>query len=89
MKIAYIAAGAAGMYCGNCLRDHALALALRGLGEEITLVPTYTPLLTDLPQGDEVRRSGLFFNGIRTYLTEKLPFFRQRRPWLDRILGSR
>ena len=29
MKIAYIAAGAAGMYCGNCLRDHALALALR------------------------------------------------------------
>ena len=41
MRIAYITAGAAGMYCGNCLRDHALAVALRDLGEEVTLVPIY------------------------------------------------
>jgi len=93
VKIAYIAAGAAGMYCGNCLRDHALALAMRDLDGaddvDLTLVPTYTPLLTDSPQGDEVRGSKLFFNGVRTYLAQKARFFRTRRAWLDRVFGSR
>lgn len=89
MKIAYIAAGAAGMYCGNCLRDHALAVALREIGEEVTLYPTYTPLLTDLPQGAEVHRAGLFFNGVRAYLAQKWEFFRRPRPLLDRVVGAR
>ena len=74
MRILSITAGAAGMYCGNCLRDHALALAMRDLGDaenvDLTLVPTYTPLLTDSPQGDEVHGSILFFNGVRTYLSQ-------------------
>ena len=30
MRIAYLAAGAAGMYCGSCLHDNTLAAALQG-----------------------------------------------------------
>ena len=89
MKIAYIAAGAAGMYCGNCLHDHALALAMRGLGEDFTLVPTYTPLLTDFDQGDEVRKGGVFFNGASAFLQQHIPFLRKPRPVIDRVLNSR
>ena len=89
MKIAYIAAGAAGMYCGNCLHDHALALAMRGLGEDFTLVPTYTPLLTDFDQGDEVRKGGVFFNGASAFLQQHIRFLRKPRPVIDRVLNSR
>ena len=89
MRIAYITAGAAGMYCGNCLRDHALARALRGLGEEVTLVPIYTPLQTDLEPGPEVRRGPVFFNGIRAYLEQHVSYLRKPRPVIDRLLGSR
>ena len=32
MRIAYITAGAGHMYCGSCLRDNTLAMALRAAG---------------------------------------------------------
>ena len=35
MRIAYITAGAAGMYCGSCLHDNTLAAALLELGEDV------------------------------------------------------
>ena len=60
MKIAYIAAGAAGMYCGSCLRDNAVASALMRLGHEVTLVPLYTPLRLDR---EDVTGSRVFFGG--------------------------
>ncbi|MCB0293491.1 MAG: glycosyltransferase family 1 protein, partial [Calditrichaeota bacterium] len=65
LKIAYIAAGAAGMYCGSCARDNALATALIRKGHEVALIPTYTPLRTDEP-GASIDR--VFFNGINVYL---------------------
>lgn len=77
------------MYCGNCLRDHALALAMRDLGEDFTLVPVYTPLLTDLDQGDEVSKGGVFFNGANAYLQQHVPYLREPRPLLDKLLNSR
>ncbi len=86
MRIAYITAGAAGRYCGNCLQDNVLALALRELGEDILLLPTYTPIRTDIVDASEKR---LFFNGIRVYLEQRYQFFRRPRPILDRFLGSR
>lgn len=89
VKIAYITAGAAGMYCGNCLRDHSLAVALRQLGEKVTLVPIYTPLLTDLESGAELKRGPVFFNGLRAYLEQHVPYLREPRPVIDRIIGSR
>ena len=47
MRIAYITAGAAGMYCGSCMHDNTLAAALARLGHDALLVPTYTPIRTD------------------------------------------
>ncbi len=40
MRIAYLTAGAAGMYCGSCLHDNTLAAALTRLGVDIQLIPT-------------------------------------------------
>jgi glycosyltransferase involved in cell wall biosynthesis len=86
MRIGYIAAGAAGRYCGNCLQDNALATALRALGEEIVLAPVYTPLRTDLPDASAPR---LFLSGVNVFLEQRFEFFRRPRPLLDRLLGSR
>ena len=82
MRIAYITAGAASMYCGSCLHDNTLASALLAKGHEVLLVPVYTPIRTD--EADvSVRR--VFFGGISVYLQEKLALFR-RTPWfLDRV----
>ena len=38
MRIAYIAAGAGGMYCGSCIHDNTLAAALLKQGTEVTLI---------------------------------------------------
>ena len=68
MKIAYIAAGAAGMYCGSCIRDNTLAKALIARGHDVALIPTYTPLRTDEP-GVAIEK--VFYNGISVYLEQK------------------
>jgi len=83
MKIAYITAGAAGMYCGSCLHDNTLAAALLELGEDVLLVPTYTPIRTD-EIDVSVRR--VFFGGINVYLQQKFAVFRRTPWWLDRLL---
>ena len=86
MRIAYIAAGAAGMYCGSCLRDNALAAALQKLGHEVALIPTYTPLRTD---DTSVSIDRIFYNGIGVYLQQKSAIFRGGGRLLDRFLNSR
>lgn len=80
MRIAYLAAGAAGMYCGSCLHDNTLAAALLKLGEDVVLVPIYTPLRTDEQDVSEPR---VFFGGINAYLQQKIPLFRYTPRWLD------
>ena len=82
MRIAYIAAGAAGMYCGSCLHDNTLAAALLKRGEDVLLVPAYTPLRTDEP---DVSLPRVFFGGINVYLQQKLVLFRHTPWWLDRL----
>ena len=47
MRIAFITSGAAGMYCGSCMRDNALATALKRQGHHVTLIPLFTPLRTE------------------------------------------
>ncbi|MEM7234152.1 MAG: hypothetical protein AAF517_18385 [Planctomycetota bacterium] len=86
MRIAFITAGAAGRYCGNCLRDNQLALAMRRLGEDVTLVPTYTPIRTDEEDASEKR---VFLGGLRVYLSQQSKFFRRSHPLIDRLLDSR
>lgn len=85
MKIALLTAGAGGMYCGSCLRDNTLAAALLEKGEDVLLIPTYGPTLTDEPNVSITR---IFYGGINLYLQQKSAFFRHT-PWLaDRILDS-
>ena len=85
MKILYITAGAAGMYCGSCLRDNALATELIRQGHDVTLLPLYTPTLTDEPN---VSSGKIFFGGISVYLEQRSPIFRHTPRWLDRIWDS-
>ena len=47
LRIAILAAGAAGMYCGSCIRDNALAMALKRMGHDCVMIPLYTPVRTD------------------------------------------
>ena len=83
MKIAFITAGAAGMYCGSCMKDNTLVGALGRLGHDALLIPTYTPIRTD---EEDVSQGRVFFGGINVYLQQKSRLFRHT-PWLlDRLL---
>lgn len=85
MNILFITAGAAGMYCGSCLRDNALAAELKSRGHDVLLVPLYTPTLTDEPNVSERR---VFFGGINVYLQQHARFFRWAPAFLDTLLDS-
>ena len=67
MKILSITAGAAGMYCGSCFRDNALAVELLARGHDVTLLPLYTPTSTD---ETNVSRDRVLFGGISIYLQQ-------------------
>lgn len=73
MRIALITAGAGGMYCGQCLQGNTLAAALRESGEEVFLVPAYTPLRTD---EDDVSLDHVILGGVSVYLHQRLPLCR-------------
>jgi glycosyltransferase involved in cell wall biosynthesis len=83
MKIAYITAGAAGMFCGSCMHDNTLAAALSRQGHEALLIPTSTPLRTD---EEDVSQQRVFFGGINVYLQQKFGLFRHTPWFLDRLL---
>ena len=73
------------MYCGSCLRDNALAAELVARGHDVTLLPLYTPLLTDEVN---VSRQNVLFGGISVYLQQHFAFFRKTPRFLDRWLDS-
>jgi glycosyltransferase involved in cell wall biosynthesis len=86
MRITYVTAGAAGMFCGSCMHDNTLVAELQAQGHDALLVPTYTPIRTDEP---DVSTRRVFFGGVNVYLQQKLALFRHT-PWLlDRILDMR
>jgi glycosyltransferase involved in cell wall biosynthesis len=86
MRIAYVTAGAAGMFCGSCMHDNTLVAELQAQGHDALLIPTYTPIRTDEP---DVSTRRVFFGGINVYLQQKLALFRHT-PWLlDRLLDLR
>jgi glycosyltransferase involved in cell wall biosynthesis len=83
MNILSITAGAADMFCGSCLRDNALAAEIAARGHRMTLLPVYTPTLTDEPNMSAGQP--VFFGGISVYLQQHLALFRHT-PWLlDRL----
>jgi glycosyltransferase involved in cell wall biosynthesis len=86
VRILQLTAGAAGMYCGTCLRDNSLASELMRQGHDVTLVPLYTPTLTD---ERNVSQERVFFGGISVYLEQNWSLFR-KTPWLlDRLWDSK
>jgi glycosyltransferase involved in cell wall biosynthesis len=71
------------MFCGSCLRDNALAAELMRRGHDVTLLPVYTPTLSDEPNMSAGKP--VFFGGISVYLQQHLAIFRHT-PWLlDRL----
>ena len=94
MNIAILGAGAAGMICGSCLRDNTLAIALRRLGHEVTLVPLYTPMRTEEPSAAV---GEVFYGGVNAWLQFASGLFRKTprfvdwlfdRPWLLNWAGQ-
>ncbi len=86
MRIAFITAGAAGMYCGSCMKDNTLVSALIQQGHDALLIPTYTPIRTD---EEDVSQGKVFFGGINVYLQQKSWLFRHS-PWIfDKLLNFR
>jgi glycosyltransferase involved in cell wall biosynthesis len=85
MRILSLTAGAGGMYCGSCLRDNAMAAELLARGHDVTLLPLYTPLLTDEAN---VSRPRVLFGGISIYLQQRSGIFRRTPRFVDRILDA-
>jgi len=67
------------------MRDNALAAELIRQGHDVTLLPFYTPTLTD--EENVSRQDQVFFGGISVYLEQHLPWFRRGRI-LDRLLDA-
>lgn len=86
MKILYLTGGAGQMYCGSCLRDNSLATELMSRRHQVTLLPVYTPTLTDEAN---VSSDKVFFGGISVYLEQYVPMFRHSPKWLDRLWDSK
>jgi glycosyltransferase involved in cell wall biosynthesis len=85
VRILSITAGAAGMYCGSCSRDNALAIELLARRHEVTLVPLYTPTN---PDETNVSRDRVLFGGISIYLQQSIALFRKTPRFLDRLWDS-
>ena len=85
MRLLSLTAGAAGMYCGSCLRDNALAAALKARGHDVILTPLYTPTTTD---EHNVSGGKVLFGGISVYLQQHLALFRHTPAAFDALLDS-
>src|SRR4051812_46950504 len=94
LRIAILAAGAGGMLCGSCMRDNALAAALMRAGQEVTLVPLYTPLRTE-EKGLAIDQ--VFYGGANVYFQHASTLFRHTprivdwlfdRPYLLKLIGT-
>ncbi|MBM4089485.1 MAG: glycosyltransferase family 4 protein [Planctomycetes bacterium] len=86
MRVTYLTAGSAGMYCGSCMHDNTLARALLELGVDVQLVPMYTPIRTD---ESDVTVDRVFFGGINVYLQQHFRVFRHLPASIDRFLDGR
>jgi glycosyltransferase involved in cell wall biosynthesis len=74
------------MYCGACVRDNALAGALRRVGHAVVMAPLYLPLTLD--EEDQTAGAPIFFSGINVFLDQQSALFRKSPHWLHRLLAS-
>ena len=73
MKVVYLTAGAAGMFCGSCMHDNAIARGMIARQVDCLLQPVYTPIRTD---EDSVAGERIFLGGIHVYLLQRMPWLR-------------
>lgn len=85
MRVAYLTAGAGGMYCGSCMRDNTLAAALIRQKRDVTLIPVYSPIRVDEP---DVSTGRVYYGGINVFLQQKSAFFRHAPRVVDRLLDA-
>jgi len=85
MRVAYLTAGAGGMYCGSCMRDNTLAAALRRQGRDVLPIPLYTPIRTDEP---DVSTERVYYGGVNVFLQQKSALFRWAPRFVDAVLDS-
>ena len=75
MKVLYVLPGSGGsFYCQNCLRDTALADALRQRGHAVTLMPLYLPATASMPQPVDVP---IFYGAVSLYLRHRYACLRR------------
>ena len=86
MKLLLLTPGTGSFHCGSCIRDNALARAMRKCGHDVTMLPMYLPLVLDEPSAavDEP----VFFGGVNVYLQQKSSLFRHTPRWLDALLDQ-
>ncbi|MEM1250748.1 MAG: glycosyltransferase [Acidobacteriota bacterium] len=70
LRIVSLTAGGAGMFCGSCMRDNALASALLQRGVDVVQVPAFSPIRTDEP---DVSGQRVVLGGINVYLEHRWP----------------
>jgi glycosyltransferase involved in cell wall biosynthesis len=61
------------MYCGSCMHDNTWARGLMDSGEQVTLIPTYTPIRVDEENASSKR---VFMGGLNVYLRTRSRFWR-------------
>ena len=83
MRIAYITAGAAGMYCGSCLHDNTLAAALLELGEDVLLC---RPTRRCGPTSRTSASTACSSAASTSTCSRSVPLFRHTPWWFDRLL---
>lgn len=86
MRYVLLTPGTGSFFCGTCLRDNALAMALRKLGHTAEMVPMYLPPTLD--EASAAESSPLFYGGINVYLQQVTPLFRKTPRWLDALMDS-
>ncbi|MBI5394887.1 MAG: glycosyltransferase family 4 protein [Verrucomicrobia bacterium] len=80
MRIVHLTPGTGNFFCGSCLRDHALVMALRRRGHDALMVPLYLPLVTEEPVSGD---APIFYGGISVYLEQKFPRLAKLPGWLN------
>jgi glycosyltransferase involved in cell wall biosynthesis len=71
------------------MRDNALAIELHKVGEDVTILPMYLPLMLDEEPLEGLRETPVFFGGINMYLQQKMSLFRKTPAFIDKLLNKR
>lgn len=86
MNVYLLVPGTGNFFCGTCLRDYALARALRASGHSVKIVEMY---LEHKVEGGESSDSPLFFGGINSYMQQRVPLFRHTPRAVDALFDAK